>query len=71
MLSGNKLRFPVEKAAGIVAELLLKYPPKGQPLLHKLRNWHGPRPCHPLVKFATLPIVTILSAYFDLILLEK
>jgi hypothetical protein len=38
------VKLPVNCAAGMVVELLLKYPPKGQPRKHKFLYWQGPLP---------------------------
>src|SRR5690606_3853417 len=43
--NGLIVRFPVLWAHGRVADTELKYPPNGQPRIHKLRAWHFPRPC--------------------------
>src|SRR5690554_1517468 len=67
MEKGLNVKFPVAAAAGIVELLLLKYPPKGQPLEHKFLFIQGPRPSHPLVKLATRAMVNTLLSPFRLI----
>ena len=49
---------------GRVAALLLKYAPKGQPLLHRFLYWQGPRPLMGCVRLATRAGVTSLSGNF-------
>ncbi len=59
--------FPVASAAGRVEELLLKYAPYGQPLIHLFLYWQVvlPRPgLVPSVMCATLAGVTTLPFIF-------
>src|SRR5680860_1205177 len=58
---GRRVMFPVRSAAGRVEELLLKYPPNGQPRLQRLRYWQTPRPSKVAfgsVMWAVRPMVT-------------
>src|SRR4051812_29112242 len=50
--SGRSVRLPVAAAAGSVAELAKKYPPNGQPRLHRSRYMQTPRPSIGLVRLA-------------------
>jgi len=50
--NGFSVSRPVAMAAGSVEDWVLKYPPKGQPNQHALRNWQGARPGKACVRFA-------------------
>ena len=60
---------PVASAIGRVEELLEKYDPNGHPLLHRFLYWQLILPAPglvPSVMWATRPIVTTRSLYFEL-----